>query len=173
MRWADRNIETLDPRLIPGAIALISLGALAIAFTAEFGFGLEPCVLCRYQQAAYAAAAAVGLMALAPPLTPRARTLLVALCGAVFLAGAGIAFYHVGVERHWWSGLAACGGGVPGEISLADLKAQLTTKQPKTCDEVDWTLFGLSLATYNVGMYLLMAAFSVTGVRVLLRAADR
>ena len=173
MTGLDRATAPFNPRLIPGAIALISLGALAIAFTAEFGFGLEPCILCRYQQTAYAVAAAVGLLALAPPLSPFARTLLVALCGAVFVAGAGIAFYHVGVEQHWWGGLSACGGGIPGEISLADLKAQLTTKQPKPCDQVDWTLFGLSLATYNVGMYLLMAAFSLIGARRLLRAAGR
>lgn len=43
-------------------------------------------------------------------------------------------------------------------MSLADLKAQLAVKQEKPCDIVDWRFFGLSMATYNVGIFLTLAA---------------
>jgi disulfide bond formation protein DsbB len=154
-------------RLIPGAIAVICLVALAVALVAEYFFGVEPCDLCLYQRGVYATAAVIGIVALTPRIRPPTAGLMVASCGAVFLLGAGIALYHVGLQQHWWNGVTACGGTLPAEMSLADLKAQLTTVQPTRCDEVDWAIFGLSAATYNVGLFLLLAVGSLKGAHML------
>ena len=34
------------------------------------------------------------------------------LVAAIFFAGARLAFYHVGVEQHWFAGPSACTGAV-------------------------------------------------------------
>ena len=90
------------------------------------------------------------------------------LSGIVFLVGAGIAFYHVGVEQHWWASAASCGnngGDVPKTID--ELRQLLMQAKPaKACDEVDWTLFGLSMATYNVPFSL----GSLWGAKLIRRA---
>ncbi|HJO73100.1 MAG TPA: disulfide bond formation protein B [Rhodospirillales bacterium] len=155
-------------RLIPLAILAASAGALGTAYVAEVVFGLEPCILCLYQRVPYAVTGVLAVLALsARPGTVQAAT--VGVCAVVFAAGAAVAFYHVGVEQHWWAS-AACGGELATDLSPADMIAQLSRPQPKTCDEVDWTLFGLSIATYNVFASLALAGAALAGARMLIKA---
>ena len=101
------------------------------------------------------------------------RTWIVGLCAAVFLAGAALAFYHVGVQQHWWGSFAACGAQLATNLTLEDLKAEPSGGAPavKPCDRVDWTLFGLSLAGYNAIFSLVLGVACVAGVRLLRRGA--
>ena len=148
--------------LAPFGIFAVSVAALANAYTAEYAFGLEPCILCLYQRIPYAIAGGLGAAAL---FMPSFRLPAVAVAGVVFLAGAVLAFYHVGVEQHWWSSAAACGGsGGDGPETVDELRQLLMQANPvKACDEVDWTLFGLSMATYNVPFSLALAFGSFWG----------
>ena len=154
-------------RMIPLAVLAASVGALGTAYVAEIVFGLEPCILCLYQRVPYAVTGVLAVLALsARPGTVQAAT--VGVCGVVFAAGAAIAFHHVGVEQHWWAS-AACGGELATGTSLADMKAQLSRPQPTACDAVDWTLFGLSMATYNAAASLALAGAALAGARMLIK----
>lgn len=157
----DRRVSCTDwPRHVPAVLAAACFGFLAFALTAQYGFGYEPCQLCTYQRIAYGAAGIVALLALLWRNRAGRRDALLALAGILLLGGFAVATYHVGVERHWW-GSAFCAAqpdAAIGTMSLADLKAQLAVKQEKPCDIVDWRFFGLSMATYNVGIFLALAA---------------
>ncbi len=156
------------PRLVLLAIVLASLAVLTAAFTAQYLFGLEPCVLCLYQRVPYGATAVLAVGGVSFAGEGRMAGMIVGLCGVVFLTGAGLAFYHVGVEQHWWGSIAACGGAAPGDMTVEQLRAGLAAQPPKPCDQVDWTLFGVSLAGYNVLLSLALAAFSLAGARILI-----
>lgn len=157
------------PRLMPKLILAASLGALATAYAAEYGFDLEPCVLCLYQRGPYGLAAGFAAVLLMRPGGVGRDALVVVLCGLIFLGGAGLAFYHVGVENHWWVSVAACGGAGPvAGLTSEDLQAQLLQKPPKPCDAVDWTFLGLSMASYNVAVSLALAAACLEGARRIL-----
>ena len=138
------------PRLLPAAIAAAGFGALALAFASQVWGGLDPCVLCIYQRYAHGAAGGLGLIALALAARPRVRRLLVGLAGLVFLAGAAIALFHVGVEQHWWRGTAACHApAFDPDLSLEELREQMLGTRFVPCDVVRWALFGISMAGYN------------------------
>ena len=154
-------------RMIPLAILAASVGALGTAYVAEVFFGIEPCALCLYQRVPYAITGVLAVLALsARPGAVQVAT--VGVCGIVFAAGAAIAFYHVGVEQHWWAS-PACGGELAAGLYPADMKAALSAPQPKACDEVDWTLFGLSMATYNAVSSLVLAGATLAGARMLIK----
>ena len=157
----------LNGRLIPLAILAASVGALGTAYVAEVVFGLEPCILCLYQRVPYAITGVLAVLALSARPGP-VQAASVGICGVVFAAGAVIAFYHVGVEQHWWAS-PACGGELSTGLSLADMKAALSVSQPTACDEVDWTLFGFSMATYNVAASLALAGVALAGARFLIK----
>lgn len=157
----------LNGRLIPLAILAASVGALGTAYLAEVFFGLEPCILCLYQRVPYAITGVLAVLALSARPGP-VQAASVGICGVVFTAGAAVAFYHVGVEQNWWAS-PACGGELATGLSLADMKAALSAPQPKACDEVDWTLFGLSMATYNVAASLALAGAALAGARFLIK----
>ena len=156
-------------RLVPAVLFVAGIGGLGGALAGQHLFGLEPCVLCLWQRVPYALIAILGGLALIVP-GARVRRALVAAAAVTLLAGAAVAFYHVGVEEHWWaSGIPGCGGEsvafLEQPLTPEALQQRLAEAPPKPCDEVDWRLFGLSMAGYNTIASLVLAAATVAGLR--------
>jgi len=134
-----------------------SVFALAYALTAQYAFGYEPCLLCQYQRIPYWTVVGVCLIELCVPgLDRKGAAWIIA---AIFACGAALAFYHVGVERHWWQA-GACAAQAPVSFNFDDFRTAPLKPILKSCDDVDWTLFGLSMATYNVAVSLILACVS-------------
>lgn len=125
-----------------------SILVVGTAVASQYIGGLEPCILCYYQRYPWYAAIAVALLALVLP--GKARAALLGLCALLFVAGAGIAIYHVGVEHKVFDGPAACGSVTITGQSIDALRAQLIGKPIVRCDQAAWTLFGISMAGYNL-----------------------
>lgn len=149
-----------DPRAALALVLAASLGALAAAFAGQHLFGLTPCILCLYERVPWAATAVLAALGLIAGGRCR-RLAALALCGAVFLAGAALAFYHVGVEAHWWASAVGCEAATAVDgFSVEDLRADALAEPLKPCDQVDFRLLGLSLAGWNVVLSAACAAFS-------------
>ena len=56
---------------IPLAILAVSIGSLAMAFAAQYLFGLDPCILCLYQRIPYAVTVVLAVSLNRPSLTSR------------------------------------------------------------------------------------------------------
>ena len=144
------TLSTLaQPRLLAALAFAAGAGALIAALIAEHGFGLRPCILCHWQRYAHVAAAGLAMVAL---LLPR-RLPRVVLGGAAvaFLASGAIAGFHVGVEQHWWEGTAGCHApAFDPNASVEELEQILLGTDFVPCDQVAWSLFGISMAGYNV-----------------------
>ncbi|MGB0684285.1 MAG: disulfide bond formation protein B [Magnetovibrionaceae bacterium] len=140
----------------------VGVGSLSFALIAQYGFDLEPCVLCLIQRVPYAVVAAIGLALVIVPLPGRLGLTLAAL---TFAIGSAIAVYHVGVEQHWWAS-ATCGAEAGGIMTMEEMLAAIETKPPKPCDQVDWTFLGLSMATYNVFFSFALAGLSLVAARI-------
>jgi disulfide bond formation protein DsbB len=136
-------------RRLPSLILLASLASLAIAFASEYWGGLQPCVLCWYQRYPYMATAVLGIIGIALAGRPGLLRAVLMLAALAFFVDAGIAAYHVGVEQHWWQGTAECGSTLDLSLSPEELKKQLLNQPVVRCDEVAWSLFGISMAGYN------------------------
>lgn len=141
-----------------GTVLAVCAVALAAALVGEHVFGLEPCILCLYERIPYAAAGLVAGLLAALPTSPGLRRLGAGLCLLAFAANAGLGFYHVGVEQHWWTSAVCAVDGQQTQFTVEDLRAALQAPQRPACDEVAWTLFGVSLAGYNLALSLVMAA---------------
>lgn len=147
-------------------IVILSLGSLFVAFLGQRLFDIQPCILCIYQRIPYVVTALIAGAAAALPVSLGSRRLAVALCGVVFAAGAVLAAYSVGVEEHWWAEAAGCEGTVPTIFSLDALRGESAMASPlRTCDLDVWRLFGLSLATYNAMVQIVVAAACLIGLR--------
>jgi disulfide bond formation protein DsbB len=129
--------RALGPML--GSLLLL-LGALGFQYLG----GLAPCHLCILQRWPHALAIAVGAVLLAWP-----QRGLALLAAAVVLAGAGIGAYHVGVEQGWWQGPTTCTAPVPGDMAPGDLLDQILATPVVLCDQVAWSLAGISMAGWN------------------------
>ena len=75
---------------------------------------------------------------------------LIGLAGFSIIISGVIALYHVGIEYDWWSGPSTCtnNGALPN--TLSELRANGNIALITRCDKVPWSLFGFSLAFYNL-----------------------
>lgn len=142
-------------------VALLgSVGALGAAFIAQYVFDLWPCVLCLYQRWPYAAVIVISLAGIALHKRIGAGPFLL-LCALGFAVTAAIAGYHVGVEQGWWKGTAECVGDTAKASNLQELKAKIMSTPIVRCDDIAWSLFGISMAGYNVIAGAVLAVFSL------------
>ncbi len=147
----------LTPRAFAGFVLMASAIVLGAALLSQYWGGLAPCELCLLQRWPWEAAIALALVALIAG--SRAALPWVALLLAiVFALGAAVAFYHVGVEQHWFAGPSACTASSGGAMTLEDMKRQILGTAPVLCDRVQWSLFGVSMAGWNLLASLGMAA---------------
>jgi disulfide bond formation protein DsbB len=139
----------ITARLTACFVASTCALALLSAFVAQYGFGLQPCVLCLIQRVPFALAGLLALAVLLPAAPPRLHRPLLLLAGLALAVNAGIAFYHVGVEQHWWT-FTVCSGGGEEAVSVADLMAQMNKPVEVRCDAPAWSFHGITMAALNV-----------------------
>jgi disulfide bond formation protein DsbB len=161
----------ITPSRAIGLVFAASIAVLGTALLSQYVGGLEPCVLCLYQRVPYVLTIVLSGAALAfvsfmdneiPAMLVRVALIV---CAILFLIGAGIAAYHVGVEQGWWRGTEACSGADLNSLTAAELREQLLKAPIIRCDEIAWSAFGISMAGYNFIVSLLLAGASLWLVR--------
>ena len=157
----------------PALLALAAAVILGSAVASEVWGGLSPCRLCLTQRIPYAFAIVAGLiatMAVVGGVNRRLAALLTFLCTVAFVLGAAVAAYHVGVEQGWWQGSLSCTGVPAGAAATPDELRRLLEAAPVVrCNEVQWSLLGISMAGYNFLASLALAAFAAASARTLVK----
>lgn len=149
-----------EPLWLALLLMAASLFTLTFVYISQYVFHYDPCILCLYQRKPFFA---VVLLSLAAALSahhrPRAARVYLHLCTLAFVVGAGIAFYHTGVERSWWEGTAACSdAALPMNASVEELREYLQNKRITRCDVPSWQVFGFSMTNYNLLWSMALAA---------------
>jgi disulfide bond formation protein DsbB len=147
----------LTTRAFAGFVLMASAVVLGAALLSQYWGGLAPCELCLLQRWPWAAAIAIALVALFVRSRP-ALPWIALILAIVFGISMALAFYHVGVELHWFAGPSACTTSASGAVTLEEMKRQILGTAPVLCDRVQWSLFGVSLAGWNLLASLVMAA---------------
>jgi disulfide bond formation protein DsbB len=124
---------------------------LVVALWFQYVKGLTPCPLCLYQRWPWGIAMGIALVGIVQPMRWLWPVLML-----VMLASSGLAFYHMGVEYGWWSGLSSCEGDFSA-ASVDDLMRQLEAAPVVRCDEIPWQFLGLSMAGWNGVLSLALA----------------
>jgi disulfide bond formation protein DsbB len=147
-------------RWAPFLVTIASLAVVSGALLFQYVGGLQPCELCLYQRWPYYTVAGFAFLATLVG-ERRVSRIVLGVAALLFLVDAGIAFYHTGVEQHWFAGPASCTGAALNASSAEELRAQLLATPPVRCDEIQWSLFGISLAGWNLVAALLLMIFSL------------
>jgi disulfide bond formation protein DsbB len=150
----DLTARRIYPLAIGVGSAALLLGALGFQYIGE----IMPCVLCLYQRIPHVAG--IVLMLIAYFVSPRRGRVYAAVflaAAIVYYIDAAMAGYHVGVEYKWWPGPDKCSATNLGAKTLEELQAEVMATKPVRCDEVQWRMFGLSMAAYNFIFCLLLA----------------
>ena len=150
------------PGLSPSAAArlialLIPLALIGGALGSQYLGGLHPCEMCYWQRWPHGAAILFAALAFtAPAESSRARNLTLLAALAITVSGI-IGVYHAGVEAKIFPGFTTCTA-LPKGLSTAEMLEQITRTPLVRCDQVQWSLFGISMAGWNAIISLSGAA---------------
>ncbi len=128
-------------------VALFSVIALTSAFIAEFYFDLAPCEMCLKQREPYYIIIA-GFI-LIRILKWQDRIWFYLGVQLIVIYGLFYSIWHVGIENKLLSGPAECSNGLNITNNASDLKEQILSKPVINCEDIAWSIFGLSAATIN------------------------
>jgi disulfide bond formation protein DsbB len=149
-------------------IRLLAAGSgfmIVMAAVFEYGLGLHPCTMCYWQRVPHWLVMALGLFSIWGGLPRITSRHLLAAAAVSLLVGAGIAGWHSGVELKLLPGPTACSGGIRLDGNPADLLQELLAAPQVRCDQVSWSLLGLSMAGWNGIISIFMAGVAVLRFR--------
>jgi disulfide bond formation protein DsbB len=132
---------------------LVCILLLLLAVSLQRLLQLSPCDLCIHARYVYVAAALSALLGFCYPKKARVYLLL---CGSIYVASAGLAIFHSGIELQLWQGFSSCSSSITA-TTIEQLRAALAAVPIVRCDAVQWQLFGLSMANYNAVLSLVFA----------------
>ena len=134
-------------------IFFVSIIALVFAFFIEYILGHQPCNLCILERIPYLLAIIIILLNFK---FSHYEKFFILLLSIIFLAGAIISLYHLGIEQGFIQESLVCdlksGSNL---LSKEEILKQLQEKNV-SCKDVTFKIFGLSLTSYNILISLLI-----------------
>ncbi len=141
-------------------VTLFSVIALTSAFIAEFNFNLAPCEMCLKQREPYYVII-LGFILIAI-LRWQDRIWFYLSVQILSVYGLFYSIWHVGIENKFLSGPEGCSNTLKVADNKTNLKEQILSKPVINCEDIAWSMFGLSAATIN--SILLILIFIVNAI---------
>jgi len=134
-------------------LAIISLTIIS-ALIIQYWLGHEPCKLCIYERIPYFLSILLLIKIL---FVKKYEKITLFILFLIFIASAVLAFYHFGIEQGFFSESFVCkAGDLSGTLSKEQLLEQLN-KYNISCKEVSIRVLGLSLATINTILSIILS----------------
>ena len=144
-------------KTVLSVILFISIFALIAAYFVEYILGYKPCNLCLIERLPYFFAIIIIFLYLT---INRFEKFILIFLGLIFASGTILSFYHFGIEQGFFKESLVCVSN--NEINILNKEDLLKDFQKTTvsCKDVEFTLFGLSLATINVIISLILSVIT-------------
>ena len=151
-----------DNKSILNGVLAFSILSLSIAYFIQYILGHKPCNLCLIERIPYLSA--IILVALIF-IVKRFEKIFAGIILIFFIFGAIISFYHVGIEQGFFSESLVCNLGNSGaDLSKEQLLKQLENA-PISCKEVTFRFLGLSLATINTIISIILSGIMIKVIK--------
>ena len=144
----------MNKKIILNSLIIYSFLALSFAYFVEFILDHEPCNLCKIERIPY-----IGSLILISLLIfiNKWEKLILSIVFLLFIFGALISIYHVGIEQGIFSESLLCELGLNSNVQSPNELLKTLEKTPISCKEVTFRIFGLSLATFNAFLSIIIS----------------
>ena len=144
-------------KTVLNVILFISIFALSSAYFIEYILGYKACNLCLIERLPYFFA--IIIISLGLFLDRFEKFIFISLC-LIFVSATILSFYHFGIEQGFFKESLVCiSNNEIDNLSKEDLLKEFQ-KTVINCKDVEFTLFGLSLATINVIISLILSVIT-------------
>ena len=134
---------------------LFNILILISAYYIEYILKVPACSMCIYQRIPYFLSTVIILVFFLKKIDFKKLIIILFL---FTLINTGLSFYHIGIEQGFFNELNTCKDEINAS-NTKDLLSQLKSKGVVSCKEVSFVIFGLSLATINFIVNIILIMF--------------
>ena len=136
------------------SILITSILALISAYFIEYFLGYQPCNLCLLERIPYALSIIIILANFKFKFNDKSILLVLII---IFVVSALLSIYHLGIEQGLIEESFVCSTKDNLNLNKEQLLQELQ-KMNISCKNVAFTIFGLSLTTYNILLSVIISA---------------
>ena len=151
-------MSQIKNKRILNLILLFSIVAIITAYIIQYVLGHQPCNLCLIERIPYIYSIIIVSVCL---FSNKFEKITLIILSLIFFAATLLSFYHFGIEQGFIKESLVCNLNTPSdELTKEDLLNQLK-EMPVSCKDVTFKIFGLSLATFNIFISLILSAITM------------
>ena len=145
-------------KTILNLILLFSIFSLLTAYFIQYVLGHQPCNLCLIERVPYILVIIIITLNF---IFKKYEKICLILLSLIFISASLISFYHFGIEQEFIKESIVCDlGAQSNSLTTEDLLKELKEKT-LSCKDVTFKLMGLSLATINIFISLILAIITI------------
>ena len=145
-------------KLLLNGILVFSILSLSIAYFIQYALGHKPCNLCIIERIPYIAS--IILISLIFIIS-KFEKIISSIILVFFIFGAVVSFYHFGIEQGFYSESLICQLTNSEALNKEELLNQLKKAEVVSCKDVTFRFFGLSLATINTIISIILSGIII------------
>ena len=149
-------------KLLLNGILVFSILSLSIAYFIQYVLEHKPCNLCIIERVPYIAA--IILISLIFIIN-KYEKIISSIILIFFIFGALVSFYHFGIEQGFFSESLICELSNNKTLNKEELLNQLKKTEIVSCKDVAFKFLGLSLATINTIISIILSGIMVKVIR--------
>ena len=139
-------------------ILLFSIFAITAAYFIQYVLGHQPCNLCLIERIPYIFSIIIILVCL---FSQKFEKVVLIILSLTFFTATLLSFYHFGIEQGFIKESLVCDlNSLNNELTKEALLNQLK-ELPVNCKDVTFKIFGLSLATFNIFITLILGVITI------------
>ena len=150
-------MSNIKNKITLNLILIFSLFAILTAYIIQYVLGHQPCNLCLIERVPYIFSIIIISTCL---LSQQFEKITLIILSLTFFMAALLSFYHYGIEQGFIKESLVCDlNNLNSELSKEALLNQLQN-MPISCKDVTFEIFGISLATFNIFVSLILSAIT-------------
>ena len=151
-------MSQIKNKRILNLILLFSIIAIITAYIIQYVLGHQPCNLCLIERVPYISAVTIILLCF---YLKKFEKVFLIFLSLIFLLASVISFYHFGIEQGFFKESLVCDLDDADKILNPDELLKKLKEKAVSCKDVTFKIFGLSLATINIVISLILSIITM------------
>jgi len=145
-------------KLILNLMLIFSIFAILAAYFIQYVLGHKPCNLCLFERLPYFFSIIIISICL---FTQKFEKITLIILSLIFFIAALLSFYHFGIEQGFIKESLVCDLNSENKNLSKEALLNQLKKMPVSCKDITFKIFGLSLATFNIFISIILSAITL------------
>jgi|TARA_B110000114_G_C14964404_1_gene345667 disulfide bond formation protein DsbB len=150
-------MSKISNKMILNLILFFSIFALFSAYFIQYVLKHQPCNLCLIERIPYIFSIIVISIFL---FTKKFEKFSLMILSLIFFSATLISFYHFGIEQGFFKESIVCDLNDENNILSKEALLNQLKEMPVSCKDITFKIFGLSLATFNIFITLVLGVIT-------------